>query len=83
METPEGKMFYGTVTVSQRGQIAIPAQARKDFEIKTGDKLLVFGDFERGLGLATFKLMQKSMAATTDLFTEIDRTFKQKDKEEK
>lgn len=36
-------MFYGTVTVGERGQIVIPAQARRDFEIETGDKLLIMG----------------------------------------
>ena len=53
MEAPESKKFYGSVTVSERGQIVIPIDARKDFGIKTGDKLLVFGDPERGIGIAT------------------------------
>jgi len=35
--------FYGTVTVGERGQIVIPAEARREFEIETGDKLLVMG----------------------------------------
>ncbi len=71
METPEGKRFYGSVTVSERGQIVIPADARKDFGIKTGDKLLVFGDLERGLALATVDIMQKTMEGTMDLYREI------------
>ena len=29
------------VTVSEKGQIAIPVDARRDLDIKTGDKLLV------------------------------------------
>jgi len=33
--------FYGWITVSKKGQIAIPADARKELNIKTGDKLLV------------------------------------------
>src|SRR5579862_8915278 len=37
------EMFYGTVTVGERGQIVIPAQARRDFEIETGEKLLIMG----------------------------------------
>jgi AbrB family looped-hinge helix DNA binding protein len=79
MEAPEGKKFYGSVTVSERGQIVIPADARKDFNIKTGDKLLVFGDMERGLGIATFGIMQKTMAGTIDLFREIGSTMKRED----
>jgi AbrB family looped-hinge helix DNA binding protein len=48
---PEGKRFYGAITVSDRGQIVIPAEARRDFNIEVGDKLLVLGDLEQGLAL--------------------------------
>lgn len=50
-DDPE-KRFYGTITVSDRGQIVIPAQARRDFGIEVGDKLMVFGDLRHGLALA-------------------------------
>lgn len=33
--------FYGTATVGERGQVVIPAEARKKFNINSGDKLLV------------------------------------------
>jgi len=49
MELKKGKKFYGSVTVSERGQVVIPAEAREDFDIKTGDKLLVLADLEKGL----------------------------------
>ncbi len=45
------RRFYGTVTVSDRGQVAIPAEARRDLGIEVGDKLLVFGDLTFGLAL--------------------------------
>ncbi|GAG59426.1 unnamed protein product [marine sediment metagenome] len=84
MKAPEGKKFYGSVTVSERGQVVIPADARKDFGIKTGDKLLVFGDLERGLGIATFGIMQRTMEGTAELFHEIGSTMKgKKNKESK
>lgn len=35
-------MFYGSVTVGERGQVVIPAEARKQYGIKPGDKLLAF-----------------------------------------
>jgi AbrB family looped-hinge helix DNA binding protein len=79
MEPLEGKKFYGSVTVSERGQIVIPASARKDFNIKTGDKLLVFGDIERGLGIATFDIMSRTMAGATELFHEVGSTMKGKE----
>ena len=36
------ELFYGTVTVGERGQIVVPAKAREEFDINPGDKLLVF-----------------------------------------
>ena len=33
--------FYGTATVGDRGQIVIPAEARKELDINPGDKILV------------------------------------------
>ena len=49
--TDPNKRFYGAITVSDRGQIVIPAQARRDFGIEIGDKLLVFGDLRHGIAL--------------------------------
>ncbi|MDY6917707.1 MAG: AbrB/MazE/SpoVT family DNA-binding domain-containing protein [Chloroflexota bacterium] len=57
MEPPEGKKFYGSVTVSERGQIVIPADARRDFDIAAGDKLLVFGDLKAGLWITTIGIV--------------------------
>lgn len=34
--------FLGATTVGERGQIVIPAEARKALDINSGDKLLVF-----------------------------------------
>lgn len=50
-EQPERKRFYGAITVSDRGQIVIPAEARRDFNIEVGDKLLVLGDLDSGLAI--------------------------------
>lgn len=35
--------FYGSVTVGERGQVAIPAEARREQDITPGGKLLAFG----------------------------------------
>ena len=50
---PKGKHLFGVVTVGERGQIVIPAKARKLFEILPGDQLVVLGD--EGQGLAIMK----------------------------
>ncbi len=42
--------FYGSVTVGERGQIVIPAEARSALNLKPGDKLLVMRPpFKEGL----------------------------------
>jgi len=38
-----GEYFYGVASVGEKGQIVIPAEARKKMDVKKGDKLLVFG----------------------------------------
>ena len=48
---PERRRFYGSITVSNRGQVVIPAEARRDFGIEVGDKLLVLGDLDEGLAI--------------------------------
>lgn len=35
--------FFGSATVGERGQIVIPAEARKRYGIHPGDKVLVMG----------------------------------------
>ena len=35
------EVFFGVITVSEKGQIAIPVDARNDLDIKPGDKLFV------------------------------------------
>jgi len=42
---------YGSTTVSERGQIVIPAEARREMGLKPGTKLLIFGP--RGKGVLT------------------------------
>ena len=39
------------VTVGDKGQIVIPAKARKIFEISPGDQLVVLGDERQGLAI--------------------------------
>jgi AbrB family looped-hinge helix DNA binding protein len=66
MRGGKNKKFYGSVTVSDRGQIVIPAAARKDFDINIGDKLLVLGDLDKGIALAKSNFIMKMMESTLD-----------------
>ena len=48
---PKGKHIFGMVTVGDKGQIVIPAKARKLFGISPGDGLVVLGDESQGLAI--------------------------------
>ena len=52
-----GKYLFGLVTVGDKGQIVIPARARRIFHITSGDQLLVLGDEDRGLALVNPKFI--------------------------
>ena len=52
---PKGKHAFGLVTVGDKGQIVIPAKARKIFNIQPGDRLIVLGDEAQGLALLSEK----------------------------
>jgi AbrB family looped-hinge helix DNA binding protein len=67
------KKFYGTATVSERGQIVIPAEARRDFDISPGEKLLVFGDLTQGIAFAKLDLVMENLRGSVDLMQEIER----------
>ena len=48
---PKGKNIFGMVKVGDKGQIVIPAKARKIFNINPGDNLIVLGDEGQGIAL--------------------------------
>ncbi len=49
------RIVYGIVTVSEKGQIVIPVDARRDLDIKTGDKFIVLKRKDEA-GLTLIKL---------------------------
>jgi AbrB family looped-hinge helix DNA binding protein len=56
----EGMSIYGTVKVGDRGQVVIPVKARKDFDIKPGDLLLVVaGKKRRGIAIVKADAMRE------------------------
>ena len=48
---PKGKHMFGLVKVGEKGQIVIPARARKIFDIQPGDNLIVLGDEDQGIAI--------------------------------
>ncbi len=54
--------FYGAATVGERGQIVIPVEARKKYNIEPGDKILIMGaPHEKGLMLVKIDAMREFM----------------------
>ena len=48
---PKGKHAFGMVKVGEKGQIVIPAKARKIFDIHQGDNLILLGDESQGIAV--------------------------------
>ncbi len=60
MQEHEGKYIFGVVKVGDKGQIVIPRDARKVYDIKTGDALLVLGD-QRGIAMLKTEVFQNAL----------------------
>ena len=50
MQEKDGKYIFGVVKVGDKGQIVIPRDARKQYDIKPGDGLMLIGD-QNGMAL--------------------------------
>ena len=57
MQGKDGKYMFGVVKVGDKGQIVIPRDARKVYDIRPGDALLVLGD-QKGMVLLKTEIFQ-------------------------
>lgn len=70
--------FFGSVTVGERGQVVIPAEARKRLDIQPGDKLLVMGHpFAAGLVLAKLDSMREFLSTFLEGLSGVEQTLEQ------
>ena len=61
-------VFYGSTTVGERGQVVIPAEARRDMDITPSTKLLVMGGPHKNLLiLAKAEYVTAFMSKITDM----------------
>jgi len=60
----------------------IPVEARQDFNIKPGEKMLVLGDLEQGLAIVPYNFMQNLMQGTVEFFKEVENEVKGQAKDE-
>ena len=57
MQENDGKYIFGVVKVGDKGQIVIPCDARKIYDIKPGDTLMMLGD-QKGIALLKTEIFQ-------------------------
>ena len=57
MQENEGKYLFGVVKVGDKGQIVIPKDARKIYDIKPGDALMLLGD-QKGMAMLKTEIFQ-------------------------
>ncbi len=65
MQENEGKYIFGVVKVGDKGQIVIPRDARKIYDIKPGDALLVLGD-QKGMAFLKTDVFQDAINQTME-----------------
>lgn len=53
----EGRYIFGVCKIGEKGQIVIPKDARKLYNLSAGDTLLMLGD-EKGMALIKTELFQ-------------------------
>ena len=64
--------FYDVVTVGERGQVVVPSKARKDLNIKPGDKLVAI---KGAHGKVLVLINMKDAKATFDKMAKMFGTF--------
>ena len=57
MQEKDEKYIFGVVKISEKGQIVIPRDARKVYDLKAGDALLLLGD-KSGMALVKTQIFQ-------------------------
>ncbi len=63
---PKGKNIWGTVTISERGQIVIPKGVRDKFGLDGGQRLIVLSD-EVGMALVPAEQFEENMKKTLEM----------------
>ena len=65
MHEKDEKDIFGVVKISEKGQIVIPRDARKVYDLKPGDALLLVGD-KNGMALLKTEIFQDVVSEIVD-----------------
>ena len=60
MQEKDGKYIFGVVKVGDKGQIVIPKDARKLYNINPGDALIMLGD-QKGIAMLKTEIFQDAI----------------------
>ena len=64
-------LFYGAVKVGERGQVVIPAEARREHDLSPGTRLLVFRHHFGGIMLVKVDSAQEVLARMTEQLAQL------------
>ena len=68
MQEKDEKYIFGVVKISEKGQIVIPRDARKVYDLKAGDALLLLGD-KNGMALVKTQIFQDAVSQVVEGLT--------------
>jgi len=70
------KSFYGMATLGEKGQVVVPAEARKTMKLEKGEKFLVFSMDENILIFSKTAGLEKFASHLTDKLKDINAVIK-------
>lgn len=69
--------FYGATTVGERGQVVIPAEARRDMDITPGQKLIILsGPQGNMLIIAKAESVSQLLSKAMEHLSQLETTIK-------
>ena len=69
--------FYGATTIGERGQLVIPAEARKDLNLEPSTKVMVFGgSMGEGLLIVKAESVAEILAHASKMLSGVEEVLK-------
>ena len=69
--------FYGATTIGERGQVVVPAEARKDLDLTHSTKIMVFGaPMGEGLLLVKADSVAEMLAHASKMLSGVEEILK-------